>query len=40
MDYPVYFNGICGAKASQDIEPHEAFVFIPNRMLLNVEAAR
>lgn len=40
IDYPVYFDGVCGVKASEDIESHEAFVFIPNRMLLNVEAAR
>jgi hypothetical protein len=40
VEFPAVFNGICGAKASQDIQPNEAFIFIPNQLLISVETAR
>lgn len=40
VDYPAVFNGICGARAKEDIAPGEAFVFIPNKLIISVESAR
>lgn len=40
VDFPAYFNGVCGARATADIEPREAFLFIPNKLIISVETAR
>lgn len=40
VDFPAVFSGVCGAKANSDIEPNEAFVYVPNKLIVSVEAAR
>lgn len=40
VDYPVYVNGVRSAVAKEVIEPGEAFIFIPNNLLITVEHAR
>jgi hypothetical protein len=39
LEYPAYFNGVCGVRIKQDIAPGEAFVFVPNHLLITVETA-
>lgn len=39
VEYPAYFDGVCGVRARQDIAPNEAFICIPNHLLLTVETA-
>ena len=40
VDYPVYVNGVRSAVAKELIEPGEAFIYIPNNLLITVEHAR
>lgn len=41
MEYPVVFeNGVRGARLLEDVEPNEAFIFIPNKILLTTQHAR
>jgi hypothetical protein len=40
VEFPAYFGVVCGARAAEDILPQEAFLFIPNKLILNVQRAR
>jgi hypothetical protein len=39
LEYPVYFNGVCGVRIKRDIAPNEAFLFVPNHLLITVKTA-
>jgi len=36
----VFGDGLRGVRATEDIEPNEAFLFIPNKLMLSVEHAK
>ena len=41
IEFPVVFwEGLVGSRAKEDIGDNEAFVYIPNKVLLTVERAR
>jgi len=40
VEFPAYFGAVCGARATEDISPQEAFLFVPNKLILNVQRAR
>lgn len=40
IDYPVVFEGVGGVRANQEILPNEAFLFVPNKLVISVEGAR
>lgn len=40
MQYPAIFGGVCGARAITDIDSNEAFMHIPNKLIISVESAR
>ena len=41
IEYPAYFEGgLIGCRAKEDIEHREAFIAIPYKMLVTVEAAQ
>ena len=39
VQYPAYFNGVCGMRALESIAPNEGLIFIPNKMLITAERA-
>ena len=40
VQFPAYFDGVCGSMAKDDIHPQEAFIFVPNKLLITTELAR
>lgn len=40
LEMPVNFDGTNGVRAKTDIQPNEAFLFVPNKLLITVESAR
>ena len=40
VELPVLQGGVHGVRAKTDIKPNEAFLFVPNKLLITVESAR
>ena len=41
LEYPAFFeNGLIGTRVSQDIEHREAFLGVPNKMLMSIKKAK
>lgn len=41
IEYPAQFEfGLIGAKAKEDIEHREAFLFVPFKLIISVDKAR
>ena len=40
VEFPAVYGGVWGSRATQDIEPNEAFLSVPNKMMITVEGAK
>ena len=41
VEYPAYFEGgLLGIKCTQDVACHEAFLYIPFKMIMSIEKAK
>ena len=40
VEFPAVYGGVWGSRASQDIEPNEALLSVPIKMMISVEGAK